>query len=186
MLIISPTKLTDESLAPDNSRLTVAAAYRQIAKKYKLSEDQVKSEIVRALLGGHLHVRNQAGFPYCPDVLDLTVECITFDDLNDYFASQGHRYRLYRCDFDAPAPVDAKGGKEHVSVKEIRIEKIVSFLIENGIDLMCVPRGWKGKAEKHLTEGLRLCSHSGFVDAWKEGAGVRFKDVYHDRHAKRY
>jgi len=31
MLIVSPSNLPDE-LAPDNSRLTVAAAYRQIAR----------------------------------------------------------------------------------------------------------------------------------------------------------
>jgi len=141
---------------------------------------------VRALLVGHLHVRNQAGFPYSPDVLDLSVERVTIDDLNDYFASQGHRYRLYRADFDVPVPGNAQVGKGGVSVVEVRIEKIVSYLTENGIDLMCVPRGWKGRTEKYLTEELRLCSHSGFTEAWKEGAGVRFKDMYHDRHAKRY
>ena len=126
MLIISPSCSADESLIADDSRLTVAVACRQIAKKYAISEADVKSEIVQALLGGRLHVRNQAGFPSCPDVLNLTVECITFDDLNEYFASQGYRYRLYRPDFDDLISGDAEGGTGRVSVAELRIQKILA------------------------------------------------------------
>ncbi|MBL0283112.1 MAG: hypothetical protein IPQ01_03885 [Zoogloea sp.] len=115
MLIISPTNPTNESLAAE-SPLTVLAACRQIARKYVIPESEVKYEIANALLAGHLYVRNQAGFPSCPDVFDLSVECITLNDLNAYFESNGYRYRLCRTDF-----AESNAGDEEVGASPRRL-----------------------------------------------------------------
>lgn len=187
MLIISPTNPTNESLAAE-SPLTVLAACRQIARKYVIPESEVKYEIANALLAGHLYVRNQAGFPSCPDVFDLSVECITLNDLNAYFESNGYRYRLCRTDFAESNAGDEEVGASprRLPVSEVRIREILSYLTENGINPMCIPWGMKPKVKKHFTEELKLCTSDRFDYAWKVGRGKRFRVENHDDYARRY
>lgn len=185
MLIISPTNPADQP-STTGTGLTVLVASRQIAKKYAIPEGEVKYEIAYALLAGHLYVRNQAGFPSCPLVLDLSVECIDLDDLNAYFASNGHDYRLYLAELENSNTGEAEAEAAHLSVTEVRIRKILSYLKDNGIDIMCIPRGWCAKTRKHFTEELKLFTPAGFDAAWKKGRGERFRVEGHHIYGRRY
>ena len=150
----------------------------------------MKYEIAGALLSGDIFVRNTAGFPYQPDACDLSVEKIRLEDLNGYFASRGHAYRLQPEDIVPQRKPSSAGlsplNKPHISVTEIRIQAILSYLAEMRIDHMNIPKGWYKPLEKHLTEELKLCSKSGFYEAWCTGRGKRFKTANHHINGRRY
>lgn len=194
MLIIAPTNIEislGEAVYEMAGKVTVLAAIHLIAKKYLIREVVVKHEIAHALLTGHLLVRNQAGFQYQPPVCDLSVECISIEDLNTYFASHGHDYRLYPCDFSHDGfGVAANTGISpftvpRCSVNEVRTQAIHNFLNSKGVDPMNIPWGGKKAIEKHLTQELKLCTPGGFAETWRAICGRYVRMAEHDMYARR-
>ncbi|QRM20743.1 hypothetical protein GBK02_15850 [Dechloromonas sp. TW-R-39-2] len=194
MLIISLTNPEMNIVAISTSTtegcVLVLLAIQQIAKKYSIPEAEVKYEIAGALLSGDIFVRNTAGFPYQPDACVLSVEKIRLEDLNGYFASRGHAYRLLPEDIVPQCKPSSAGlpplNKPRISVIEIRIQAILSHLEEMRVDHMNIPKGWYKVLEKHLTEELKLCTKSGFYDAWRAGRGKRFKTANHHINGRRH
>lgn len=194
MLITSPinTEMTfdETSTSTQGDSIVVLLAIQQVAKKYFISEVEIKHQIVRALLSGHLFVRDADGLPYQPSECDLSVEKIRFEDLNGYFASHGLDYRLYLGDvaeLGETSGVDLSPfAKPRISVHVGRIQKIRSFFEAQGIDPMNIPWGGKKAAERYLTDKLKLCTPIGFEETWRKACGKLVRTAGHNTYAKRH
>lgn len=194
MLIISRTnpEMTIDAISTSTAEgcVLVLLAIQQIAKKYSIPEAEVKYEIAGALLSGEIFVRNTAGFPYQPEACDLSVEKIRIEDLNGYFASHGHDYRLYLGDMPELGETSSADlspfATPRISVNVGRIQKIRLFFEAQGIDPMNIPCGGKKAAKRYLTEKLKLCTPSGFEETWKAACGKLVRTTGHDTYAKRH
>lgn len=192
MLIIVPTNtdnLFEEATPEVAGNVTVLAAIYRIAKKYLIRVLDVKHEIARALLTGDLLVRNQAGCHYRPSECDLSVERVSIEDLNGYFKSHGHDYRLYPGDFSNEWFGSKNSGTpfavQRLSVNEVRTRAIYNFLESKGIDPMNIPWGGKKAIEKHLTQELKLCTPGGFDETWRAIRGKYVRTAGHEIYARR-
>lgn len=194
MLITSPinTEMTfdETSTSAQGDSVVVLLAIQQVAKKYLIREVEIKEQIARALLSGHLFVRDAEGLPYQPPECDLSVEKIRFEDLNGHFASHGHDYRLYLGDVAELGETSSADlspfATPRISVNVGRIQKIRSFFEAQGLDPMNIPFGGKKAAKRHLTEKLKLCSPGGFEETWKAACGKLVRTAGHETYGKRH
>lgn len=185
MIIYSPTNPSPTVLDEAGPTITALSASRQIEEMYAIPATTVKRKLIEALLTEKLYVRDEGGFKYKPEFLDISVERIDVDDLSNYLAIENARIKIapevsendgigslpaaHHCqhqEIEAPGTLPKK-------MQDARIETILSVLSRQKIDPMCVPKGWKTRVKDECLHNSKLFTDSTFDSAWKEASKSR-------------
>jgi hypothetical protein len=192
MIIYSPTNPGPAALDETGRTITALSASRQIEEMCAIPATTVKRKLIEALLTDKLHVRDEGGFKYKPDFLDISVERIDVDDLNIYLTIENARIKIasevpeddgignppaaHHCqhrEIEVPGTLPKK-------VQDARIEAILLVLRRQKLDPMCVPKGWKTLVKDECLHNSKLFTDSTFDSAWKEASKSR--QLRADRH----
>jgi len=193
-MIFSPTVPTVVTTVP-----TVLSVSRHIAEKFAIPEEIVTGNLIEALLTHRLFVRDEGGFKYKPDFLDISVERINVNDLNRYMESENPSIHINQQgpeDNSACNPpiaivhpgdhAECPGNYEPPEkVQDFRIKAIMSALVHEKIDPMCVPRGSKKVVNAHCLTHFKPFTDSTFNSAWKEASKRgQLRAENHDQYTK--
>lgn len=162
MIVFVPTHPTVAETEGDTPVITVMEAARRIAQPLDAPVSVILRKLISGLLSGELNARDQCGFTYEPDFVDVTTEKVAMADLVAYLEKDnpGFQQALSR-------QTVAVLGRARVTRLQQQVERILLALERLQLDPMLIPKGWKKVVKSECLEEPNWFTDASFDHAWK-------------------
>lgn len=172
MIVFVPSHPTVVETEGDTPVITVMEAARRIAQPLDAPVSVILRKLINGLLSGELKARDQCGFTYKPDFVDVTTEKVAMADLVAYLErdNPGFQQALTR-------KTVAVLGRARVTRLQQQVERILLVLERLQLDPMLIPKGKKKVVKAECLEEPNWFTDASFDHAWKVASKARLISV---------
>ena len=193
MIVFVPSHPTVAETEGDTPVITVMEAARRIAQPLDAPVSVILRKLINGLLSGELKARDQCGFTYKPDFVDVTTEKVAMADLVAYLerdnpgfqqalkrqttVHMGDQFRSTRASPVQDAKAVAVLGRARVTRLQQQVERILLVLERLQLDPMLIPKGKKKVVKAECLEEPNWFTDASFDHAWKVASKARLISV---------